>query len=137
MRVQVNSQALHTEARAVEQRRMALARQVWAKLRAVSFALERRIKSEMPKDTGRAAASWGHWTPSLLRSHAAKDAGPTDAVWEENLRDLRVTQGSNVPYIEALNAGHSRQAPAGFIDRAEEAAQRELDRLIDELMRGW
>jgi hypothetical protein len=137
MRVQVNSQALHTEAELVERKRLAIAREAWAKLRAVSFALERRIKSEMPKDTGRAAASWGHWTPSLLRSHGAKEAGPTDAVWEENLSELRITQGSNVPYIEALNAGHSRQAPAGFIDRAEEQAQKELDRLIDELMRGW
>lgn len=93
---------------------------VLAAVRAVkktSFSVEKRVKLEMPVDTGRARASWGHWTAGDLRQ-AISDAGPGDSVWREESGGLSVTQGSNVEYVEALNSGHSRQAPAGFIDRA-------------------
>ena len=69
----------------------------------------------------------------MLRAHA-KGAEPGDAVWEEKDNGLTIVQGSNVPYIEDLNAGHSKQAPAGFLDRAEEHAVRLLDKYINEIM---
>lgn len=84
-------------------------------LRKVALDTERQVKDAMPVDTGRARASWGHWTPGDLRS-GSEEASGADAAWEE--APLAITQGSNVPYIETLNAGHSRQAPAGFIDAA-------------------
>jgi len=79
-------------------------------LKGVSLALEGRVKDEMPVDTGRARASWGHGG---------------EGIWLE--APLEITQGSNVVYIPFLNAGHSQQAPAGFIDRAELQAQLELE----------
>lgn len=101
----------------------------WATLRAASFALERGIKQDMPVDTGRARASWGHWT-------GAKEGGAGDAVYQEDQSKLSITQGSNVEYIVYLNAGHSRQAAAGFIDRRTLKAQLVLEEtlgLIDPL----
>ncbi len=74
-----------------------------------SFALEKRIKRDMPVDTSRARTSWGHGK---------------DSVWIETDGGLSIEQGSNLAvgrtkfnYIIALNRGHSQQAPAGFIDR--------------------
>lgn len=103
-------------------------------VREASFAVEKRIKLEMPVDTGRARASWGHWTGDLVRP--APEAGPGDAVFEVEDDGLTIVQGSNVPYIEMLNNGHSRQAPAGFLDKAQLVGQVELEKevgLIDPL----
>src|SRR5688572_26792871 len=77
-------------------------------LRAVSLRVMRRIKGDMPVDKGRARASWGKWSAGDLRELTLQ-AGPHDAIWEQS--GDQVTQGSAVPYIEALNAGHSQQAP--------------------------
>lgn len=102
-------------------------RGIWTRVREVSFNVERRIKIKMPVDTGRARASWGHSTPP-----AAQD----DGIWEENERDLSITQGSRVEYIEALNEGHSSQAPAGFLDAEERAGAEELvDKIADDMAR--
>lgn len=97
-------------------------------VKSASFAVERRVKEDMPVDTGRARASWGHWDGS------AGEAG--DGHWEESDNGLTIEQGTNVDYVPFLNAGSSRQAPAGFIDRAEAKGQYELEKalgLIDPL----
>jgi len=86
----------------------------------------------MPVDTGRARASWGHWTPGDIRGN--KNAGSSDAVWNVTDGGLSITQGSNVRYIGLLNEGHSKQAPAGFLDRAEIRAQELLDSILDDLI---
>lgn len=104
-------------------------------VKSASFAVEKRVKIEMPVDTGRARASWGHWTPSDIVKQGS-DASAADAVWEVEDGGLTITQGSNVGYIEQLNAGHSRQAPAGFLDTAQLHGQVELEKdlgLIDPL----
>jgi len=80
-------------------------------LREISFAGEVRIKRDMPVDTGRARASWGHWDSSAN----SPDSTPADAHYEETDAGLTIVQGSNVPYIEQLNEGHSQQAPAGAV----------------------
>jgi len=107
------------------------------RLRTAAFALERRIKREMPRDTGRAAASWGHWNPSFIIDN--DDANRDDAIWEESEDGLTIIQGTNVPYVKNLNEGSSRQAPRGFIEKAADAAQRALTKsmtkLIDEVFK--
>lgn len=113
----------------------ALLRNVKAVVRAVSFATERRVKTRMPVDTGRARASWGHWTDNLTRPNP--QANPDDAAWKEEDDGLSIEQGSNVEYIDRLNAGHSKQAPAGFIDLAAEEGMNELERRVEEIMRAW
>lgn len=106
-------------------------------LRGVSFGVEKAIKNTMPVDTGRARASWGHWTAGALRKGVGfenrttgrgalyktkikvvrnTEANAGDAIWKES--ELSITQGSNVVYIGFLNQGSSRKAPAGFIDLA-------------------
>jgi len=101
-------------------------------LREISFAGEVRIKRDMPVDTGRARASWGHWDSSAN----SPDSTPADAHYEETDAGLTITQGSNVPYVEQLNEGHSQQTPAGFIDDAWLKMEVELQKalgLIDPL----
>ena len=104
-------------------------------VREASFAVEKRVKIEMPVDTGRARASWGHWTSGDMRTpNKAANAG--DASWKEEDDGLTIAQGSNVGYIEMLNNGHSSQAPAGFLDKAQLVGQVELEKevgLIDPL----
>lgn len=80
-------------------------------VRQQSLAAQRRIKQEMPVDTGRARASWGE-------------------IWQEEEGGLSIVQGSEVEYIVQLNEGSSRQAPAGFIDVA---ARDAIDDLEDDL----
>jgi hypothetical protein len=136
MRIVVDSKGLRAEAQATNQRRQSLTKEAWKAMRSVSLAVERRVKNTMPWDTGRARSSWGHWSPGMM-VRENRFASPDDSVWEESLAEMKITQGTNVEYVPALNAGHSRKAPAGFIEAAEEAGLRELDGLIDEIMRHW
>jgi len=87
-------------------------------LRSNSLLIEGIVKQDMPVDSGRARASWGHWTPGGLDRVKAKDADESDAIWEESPDGMTITQGTNVPYVQALNEGHSTQMGAGFIDNA-------------------
>ena len=76
-----------------------------------------------PVDTGWARANW---VPSVGKmqqttvgsadavSAVAQTAGLSSVI---GYRRGRVFITNNVPYIEALNAGHSPQQPAGFVER--------------------
>jgi hypothetical protein len=103
-------------------------------VREASFAVEKRVKGDMPVRWGRARTSWGHWTPGDLVDAKKANASPSDAIWKEDPDGLSITQGSNVPYIDRLNEGHSRQAPAGFLDAAEEKGMDVLNDRITKLM---
>ena len=123
-----------TQERTITQRKAeALIRSVKRNVRSVSLAVERRVKGEMPVDTGRARASWGHWTPGDADiGRIDNPASPSDSLWKEDDGGLSIEQGTNVEYVTYLNDGHSSQAPAGFIDRAEEIGNQELDRLVEQ-----
>ena len=101
-------------------------------VRAASFAVEKRVKIDMPVDKGRARASWGHWTPSDVVEHGEESR--KDAHWAVKDDGLTIEQGSNVWYIAELNQGSSRQAPAGFIDKAADAGARVLAEEIEKLI---
>jgi len=88
---------------------------------AQSMTTVRRVKQDMPVDTGRARASW---------ASPGEQYEPGDAVWSIEDGGLTVVQGSNVEYVVYLNEGHSQQAPAGFIDAAAADADEELERRI-------
>lgn len=98
----------------------------WGTLRAASFACEKGIKEDMPVDYGRARASWGHWTASDLKK-GGNGASSADAIYDENEAQLNILQGSNVEYIIYLNAGHSRQRAAGFLEKRALKAQIALE----------
>lgn len=109
----------------VEQRHRA-----WRALRETTLETVRSVKVLMPVDTGRARASWGLWTAALAKPNP--EASQADAVLRLDESRLETVQGSNVPYIAALNDGHSRQAPRGFLDMAAELAEQALDRRLSE-----
>lgn len=87
-------------------------------VRKVSLDAMRRIKIRMPVDTGRAQNDWG------------------TSIWEVLDGGLTIVQGSKLEYIEGLNEGNSKQAPAGFIDAEAERALDQLEKdLGDEIER--
>ena len=139
MRVEITHDELPVEIAEIRQLSLITLAELNKELRGVSLVMERRIKAEMPVDTGRARASWGHWTPEdISRVAAGAMWGPSDALWNESTDGLSIEQGSNLEYIGSLNDGHSVQAPAGFIDLAEEAAVRELYGKVSQILdRKW
>jgi hypothetical protein len=96
-------------------------------VKASSFALEKRVKLEMPVDFGVARASWGHWKGNIRSGHRTIEGGP---IWKEEDGGLAIEQGTSVEYVTYLNRGHSSQAPAGFIDRAFVVAEFEMMRTL-------
>lgn len=62
----------------------------------VTLDLQRALMLKTPKDTGRAARGWVATTPSTPYEHGVVE--------------------NNVEYIGKLNDGHSKQAPAGFVE---------------------
>lgn len=80
------------------------------------------VQAEMPVDTGWAQSRWG--VPVY------------GGVWEVTDAGLTVEQGSSIEpyeYIERLNEGSSKQAPAGFIDRAADRAETRLELRIKDI----
>lgn len=83
-----------------------------------------------PVKTGFARASWipsvGVANPAVGGSRQAVNIGHSEAgaaqVLTFKLSDGVTFVTNNCPYILVLNAGHSRQAPAGFVDSAVERA---------------
>ena len=71
-----------------------------------------RIKIQMPVDTGAARRSWGN------PGHGG--------IWELDKDKLTNTQGG-LDYIEKLNQGSSKQAPAGFLDIETRKAVEDFD----------
>jgi hypothetical protein len=87
-------------------------------LRKTAFWGKRKVQRQMPVDSGAARASWG----------AEGEAG----IWYFMNNDTTHVQGSRLPYIQRLNEGHSKQAPAGFIDVIEEQM---IELFIDDMAR--
>src|SRR3989337_846005 len=116
MQITIDASDYRKLARQASQPERVTARAARQSVKAASFATEKRVKQEMPVDTGRARASWGHWSGGTHNPEASEG----DSIFREEDGGLSIIQGSNVPYIEALNAGHSQQAPAGFIDKAKQ-----------------
>jgi hypothetical protein len=97
--------------------------------------LVRELKRATPVDTGN--ARW-NWIPSVgVRSTQEADGPDLASLGLERVLAYTLSSGalwvSNVvPYIEALNYGHSAQAPAGFveaaIDRAISTVRQKLSR---------
>lgn len=93
-----------------------------------SDALRLAIKARMPVDTGFAQWRWGE--KQGKRNPAS--------IWieKEGATELSIEQGAGLEpyeYIERLNAGWSKQAPAGFLDAE---ADRFAKLLEDELEEG-
>lgn len=112
-----------------------------AAVRKISLLGEGIIRRDMPVDTGRARASWGHWTPGELKDAAKameNGAGEGDAIWEEKDDGVntQVTQGTNLEYVQALEEGHSQQQGAGFIANAAQSMAYWLIKELEQVING-
>lgn len=97
------------------------------KTEAVNLALNihGRLVEDTPKDTGWAASNWvpqiGSRFTGLVGDNKNIDTSKqADGViqvmkWELSRGPAYIT--NNVPYIQALNAGNSQQAPAMFVEK--------------------
>lgn len=89
-------------------------------VRAVALTVHNTLDLTTPVDTGRARANW---LPSLNTPDVRivePSVGKADldaAITAYKLADT-IFISNNLPYIRPLNDGHSKQAPAGFVDIA-------------------
>lgn len=100
----------------------------------VAFDSHSKISKRTPVDTGRARASW-----------MVTEGAPSDAVAEEGSHskavkapDIQITGErvvyitNNLPYIEELENGSSKQAPAGMVA----ISLREVEAEIEQFVKG-
>ena len=98
----------------------------------VAMAVAKEVVASTPADTGRAKENWQtslnapasgvlHPQPQRPESPAAgaaRSLAETEDVLTQYKTSDTVYIQNNLPYIGALNRGHSRQAPAMFVERA-------------------
>lgn len=94
-----------------------------------------------PIDTGWASANWvpsvgepyrdpsvaqvRDPTPALVSARARLAANGMNDILSWKPGDGKLFSSNNVPYIQALNAGHSQQSPSQFVQAAVERAIRQ------------
>lgn len=93
----------------------------WRAMKTSAKRVADDVKARMPKDTGRATRSWGYDSGS--GGSPMNPFSASDIINEQDYNSLYIGQGTRVPYVDALNAGHSSQAPAGFIEAAQANAE--------------
>lgn len=120
-------------------------------MKKISFDLFRRIVMKTPADTGRARASWTiaidrpdrsvaapgiH--PDLQGAAPSPGAGDTAASGISGvLAQLKPGEyrpiwiSNNLPYIEPLETGHSKQAPSGMVGLSIIETQLEIDTALE------
>lgn len=88
---------------------------------ALALQIDRELRLATPVDTGHARRNW---VPSVGAPHSGEVADirahedGVMAVLTYKLGDGALWVANGVPYIRALNYGHSQQAPAGFVEAA-------------------
>lgn len=119
-------------ARSIRKRAVGVEPAVSDVLRRVALVANQAIVMATPVDTGRARANW----QVSIDAEITTETGSTSAA-EQLRRNEGVIKGykngaliiqNNVPYIGKLNSGSSAQAPAGFVQRALQAAARAVAR---------
>ncbi len=100
--------------------RVQLAARIAQGIREVAINAHAEIARRTPVDTGYARANW-QITIGAPASSAVEIGGAPLALALESYdpeRDGAVFITNNAKYIRRLNAGHSQQAPAGFVEAA-------------------
>lgn len=100
-------------------------------VREVALAADRSLVRNTPVDTGRARANWqaSLGTPAVgvidaapgKRGSVTAATTQADAViagYKGGTPGAAIFLTNNLPYIVPLNNGHSKQQPAGFVERA-------------------
>ncbi len=99
--------------------------------RRIGVDVLRRVVLATPIDTGRARGNWQVDLEAIPQGELDRlDKGGATVinvgmgVISSAKPYQQITIVNNVPYIGKLNDGHSRQAPAGFVENAIDAATR-------------
>lgn len=113
-------------------------------VRAAALAADQAVVLATPVDKGRARSNWlveldaparttiEPYSPGQDGSTAGANSAAALAQGQATIagyhgdRNTGIAISNNLPYIGALNAGHSRQAPAGFVEKAVQAAVRQV-----------
>lgn len=117
-------------------------------VRIIALSIEQKLTMITPVDTGAARRNWlvGSGSPRLTAVPAPASAG--SAIAEATADAMRVIAQhkgkpdespiyitNNLPYINRLNQGWSKQAPVGFVEKAiadgQAAVQKRLEGLLD------
>lgn len=92
-------------------------------VRKVALAVDATLVSSTPVDTGRARSNWqanigspASGTLEPMPAQAAVTLATATIATYKSGETIHLT--NNLPYIGALNNGHSAQAPAGFVETA-------------------
>jgi hypothetical protein len=105
-------------------------------VRITALQIFNQIVERTPVDTGRARANWNIDinTVDLTLHDPGRDATNESltATARFKLTDT-IYISNNLPYIERLDEGHSKQAPAGFIDAAIETGKRQADEITGKI----
>lgn len=110
------------------------------RITSIGLGITANLKRDTPRDTSWARSNWigSKRTPAVaLKEPSGRPSGAdvaqargAQAAGEAALASYNLADGSlfvtnNVPYIVPLNSGSSKQAGAGFVERAIEQAIRE------------
>jgi hypothetical protein len=91
--------------------------------KSLTLEIDKELRKATPVDTGHARASW---VPSATAPGTDRASGLASVVrYSLDVGPLWVS--TNVPYMRRLNYGHSKQAPAGFIERSVDLALRTIE----------
>ncbi len=92
--------------------------------KALILEIDAELRKSTPVDTGHARANW---VPSVGTPHSGTDSGSAHATGVAAVVGYELGpplfESNNVDYISRLNYGHSKQAPALFVESAVERAQ--------------
>jgi hypothetical protein len=101
-------------------------------VRKVALLANQTLIMATPVDTGRARANWqvsiNAEVDSEVESTDAQGAMTRNKGVIDGYRGGELLIQNNVPYIGALNNGSSAQAPAGFVEKALQAAAKAVAR---------
>lgn len=102
-------------------------------VRMLALEIDAELRKATPIDTGHARRNWissvGQPNTQVANDESAHAAG-IQAVLSYQLASGALWVANAVPYIRALNYGHSKQAPAGFIERAVDLAMQKVQRKV-------
>ena len=106
----------------------------------IGFDLFGRIVKKTPVDTGRARASWTiainepDRTVAEAGEHKAYQSAPDEAAKAKANAGMAALKpyepvwiSNNLPYIDALEHGHSKQAPEGMVALSIQETEQEID----------
>ncbi len=99
---------------------------------AAAIATSNAVIIGTPVDTGRARANWQPSVNTPATGEANTSADVSAEFSNSDINDV-LYLANNLPYIEPLEQGHSKQQPLGWVRTAVAAGQSSLDAAISKV----